>query len=177
MSLEVRSLLREYAPSDQAPLAGYGAAITVYAVGLCAALALARRTRRVPSFMDLVLLGAATHKLSRIVAKDFVTAPLRAPFTRRKAVEGAGEVQDEPRGGPLRRAVGNLLTCPYCLGVWISTALNTVLLLRPAETRLLLRILASDTISDFLHVSYSHLNESRKVLSAERRQAVAALDG
>ncbi|MBV9878588.1 MAG: DUF1360 domain-containing protein, partial [Verrucomicrobia bacterium] len=36
---------------------------------------------------DLLLLAIGTHKLSRIVAKDRVTAPIRAPFTRFK--EGA----------------------------------------------------------------------------------------
>src|SRR3954454_22044278 len=30
---------------------------------------------------DLLMAGVATHKLSRIVSKDRVTAPLRAPFT------------------------------------------------------------------------------------------------
>jgi hypothetical protein len=66
--------------------------------------------------------------------------------------------------------VGNLLTCPYCLDVWIATSLNTLVLLRPVETRFVLRILASDTISDFLHLSYSRLNESRKAISAARHQ-------
>ena len=100
-----------------------------------------------------------------------MTAPLRAPFTTRKESEGAGEVHDEPRGGLVRKTIGNLLTCPYCLGFWISTGLNTMLMLRPAETRFVLRMLAADTLSDFLHLSYSHLNESRKRVSAERRQA------
>jgi hypothetical protein len=171
MLSEIRRPFAEYAPAEQAPLAGYGAAMLAYTLALCAALSVARRTPTRPGWADVVLLGIGTHKLSRIITKDFVTAPLRAPFTRRQANEGAGEVHDEPRGGLVRRTVGNLLTCPYCLGFWLSTGLNTMLMWRPTETRFVLRVLASDTLSDFLHLSYSRLNESRKRLSAERQQA------
>lgn len=167
---DVRRPFREYAPPEQAPLAGYGAALLAYGVALALALSVARRRRSQPHLADVALLGVATHKLSRLITKDFVTAPLRAPFTRRQEAEGAAEVHDEPRGGTIRKTVGNLLTCPYCLGVWIATSLNTLFLLRPRETRFVLRILASDTISDFLHLSYSRLNESRKTISAARRQ-------
>lgn len=34
------------------------------------------------SAQDVVLAGVATHKLSRLIAKDNVTSFLRAPFTR-----------------------------------------------------------------------------------------------
>ncbi|HEU4577674.1 MAG TPA: DUF1360 domain-containing protein [Polyangiaceae bacterium] len=161
----------DYAPAEQTPLAGYGAAMLAYGLALSLAFSVARRTRTRPGVSDVALLGVGTHKLSRIITKDFVTAPLRAPFTRRGENEGAGEVHDEPRGGALRKTIGNLLTCPYCLGFWISTGLNTLLLLRPTETRFALRVLASDTLSDFLHLSYSRLNESRKKAGAQRKQA------
>lgn len=171
MLSEIRRPFDDYAPAEQAPLAGYGAAMLAYAGVLSLALSLTRRSRTRPGWSDVALLGIGSHKLSRVITKDFVTAPLRAPFTKRKENEGAGEVHDEPRGGLVRRTVGNLLTCPYCLGFWISTGLNTLLMLRPAETRFVLRMLASNTLSDFLHLSYSRLNESRKRASAERQQA------
>ena len=171
MLSEIRRPFDDYAPAEQAPLAGYGAAMLAYAAALSLAFSLVGRCRTRPGFGDVALLGIGTHKLSRLITKDFVTAPLRAPFTRRKENEGAGEVRDEPRGGPVRKTLGNLLTCPYCLGFWISTGLNTLLMLRPAETRFALRMLASDTLSDFLHLSYSRLNESRKTISAQRQQA------
>lgn len=171
MLSEIRRPFDEYAPAEQTPLAGYGAAMLGYAGALSLALSITRRSRFRPDWTDVAMLGIGSHKLSRLITKDYVTAPLRAPFTRRKANEGAGEVHDEPRGGLVRQTIGNLLTCPYCLGFWISTGLNTVLMLRPAETRFVLRMLAADTLSDFLHLSYSRLNESRKRISAERQQA------
>jgi hypothetical protein len=168
---EIEQAVKEYAPDEQVPLAGYTTAMLTYSVGLAGVLALTRKKRWTFSWSDLALLGVATHKLSRIITKDFVTAPLRAPFTRRQAAEGAGEVHDEPRGSGLRSSVGYLLTCPYCTGPWIATALSAFLVLRPVPTRFVLRALGAVTVSDFLHLSYSRLNESRKVVVAERRRA------
>ena len=64
----------------------------------------------------------ATHKASRLIAKDRVTAPLRAPFTEFDQEGGPGEVEESPRGAGMRRAIGELLVCPFCLAQWIATA-------------------------------------------------------
>ena len=50
------------------------------------------------NWSDVVLLRIATHKLSRVVAKDLVTSPFRAPFVRFETSAGAGEVEEEARG-------------------------------------------------------------------------------
>jgi hypothetical protein len=123
---------REYAPNQDVPLAGYAAAMATFAALLGAVLVgVAHRSRWRPGPTDVVLLGVATHKLSRIVTKDFVTAPLRAPFTERREKEGAGEVHDEPRGDGVGSTVGYLLTCPYCVGPWLATGVGALLAGRP----------------------------------------------
>jgi len=168
---EITKPYREYAPNDQVPLAGYTASMLTFAAGLGGVLVwMTRKKAPLPTLLDVGLLGVATHKLSRIVSKDFVTAPIRAPFTRRQAAEGAGEVHDEPRGGGFQRAVGYLLTCPYCLGPWIATGLSAFLVGHPQQTRFVTRVLSAVTVSDFLHLSYSRLNESRKTVLAERQR-------
>lgn len=166
---ELSRSFRDYAPGQRVPLRGYGAALLLYGATLGLALRVAGRRRVRTRWSDIALLGVATHKLSRIVSKDFVTAPLRAPFTERREAEGAAEVHDEPRGGALRRSVGYLLTCPYCLGVWISTGLSTALLTRPRHTRFFLGMLAADTVSDFLHLRFARSNELRRRAAAERQ--------
>jgi len=57
-----------------------------------------------------------------VVAKDRITGALRAPFVHCKRSAGAGEVKEEPRGRGLQRAVGELISCPYCMGPWCATA-------------------------------------------------------
>ena len=49
------------------------------------------------------------------------TSPLRAPFTRYEGTAGPAEVMEEVRStGGLRHSIGELITCPFCLDVWIS---------------------------------------------------------
>lgn len=169
MLSDLTRAIRGYAPGSKVPLAGYTATMLTYALVLGRVLAgISHERRWRPDWMDLLLLGAATHKLSRIITKDFVTSPLRAPFTRRQAQEGAGEVKDQPRGNELQSSIGYLLTCPYCAGPWLATALSALLAWRPLQTRFVLQLLAAVTISDFLHLEYSRLNESRKLEIATR---------
>jgi uncharacterized protein DUF1360 len=169
---ELKKPFEAYAPDDDVPLAGYAAAMLTYGAVLGGVLVGLgeKRLKFQPGSMDVVMLGAATHKLARIVTKDFVTAPIRAPFTRRRGKEGAGEVDDQPRGSSqLQASIGYLLTCPYCAGPWLATGLSALLAWRRNQTRLVLRVLTAVTISDFLHLAYSTLNESRKSVHAERR--------
>jgi hypothetical protein len=172
MSFDLENLRREYAAHEPIPLSGYVASMAIFTAGLGAALVWMTRQRRAlpPTLQDVALLGTATHKLSRILSKDFVTAPVRAPFTRRASSEGAGEVQDEARGGGLRRAVGHLLTCPYCLGPWIATGLGTSMAKWPHQAGFVTRVLTAVTVSDFLHLAYARLNESRRVVVGQRKQ-------
>jgi hypothetical protein len=65
-------LLTEYAT-----LLGFYLASVVVLTGIAAEQ---KRLPRKFSALDLALLGIATHKLSRIVAKDRITGILRAPF-------------------------------------------------------------------------------------------------
>ena len=106
------------------------------------------------SLLDLALLGIATHKLSRIVAKDRITGILRAPFVSYVRSSGAGEVEEEPRGRGFQRGIGHLISCPYCMAPWCATALGFGLLFVPRVTRFFAGILASVATSDFLHRAY-----------------------
>jgi hypothetical protein len=103
---------------------------------------------------DLVLAGVATHKLSRLIAKDKITAFARAPFTEFQEQGGPAEVEERARGGGLRRTVGELLVCPYCLGMWISGGFHVGLVMAPRATRFTASVLSALTISDFLQIAY-----------------------
>lgn len=154
-------LRRAYAPHEYRPLGGYLVAMGTYA-GVTATIAgLVRLTRRSvperPATVDVVLLAIATHKLSRLLSKDAVTSPLRAPFTRYARPIGGGEVMEEVRdsGSPIRHAVGELLCCPFCLAVWVATGLTGGLVLAPRLTRLVATALTAVTVSDFMQLAYA----------------------
>jgi hypothetical protein len=155
----LREVRGEYAPENTFPLTGYLVSGGTY-VGLVAALAAAvrvsgRRLPERPSVLDLVLLSLATHKLSRILARDSVTSPLRAPFTRYEKPAGHAELVEQVRGHGAQHAVGELISCPFCLAVWVSTVLTAGLVLAPRLTRLVATGLTAVAVSDFLQLGYA----------------------
>jgi hypothetical protein len=103
---------------------------------------------------DLLLIGTASHKLSRLIAKDKVTTFVRAPFTEYQGRGGPAEVEEQSRGGEVRGAIGELLVCPYCLGLWASGAFHVGLLFAPRVTRVAASTLTALTMSDFLQIAY-----------------------
>lgn len=103
---------------------------------------------------DLALVGVATHKVARLIARDRVTSTVRAPFTRFQGDAGAGEVDEAARGRGLRRAIGELLVCPYCLTPWVGGAFTAGLLAVPRATRWVATLFTVVTVSDVLQIAY-----------------------
>src|SRR5207237_1465675 len=142
--------------AEDATLLGFYVASVAVLTGM--AIEKDRLPRRF-SLLDLALLGIATHKLSRIVAKDRITGILRAPFVNYICSAGAGEVEEEPRGRGIQRGIGNLISCPYCMGPWCATALAFGFVFAPRPTRFFASILASVAASDFLQRAYLKLKQ------------------
>jgi Protein of unknown function (DUF1360) len=158
---EAAKIKREYAHGEDRPIGSHLALVIAYN-GLVGAFLAARARKGLPGRIgigDLLLAGVATHKLSRVIAKDRVTAPLRAPFTEFEGEGGPGEVEEKPRGRGMRRAVGELLVCPFCLGQWVATGLLAGLAVIPRATRFICSIFATLTISDFLQIAYKGSEE------------------
>lgn len=124
-------------------------------------LLISRRTgRNIPERIaarDIALLGIAAHKLSLVGSQDAVTSPIRAPFTELKEKESPKNLEEKPRGKGFRKSIGELLTCQFCLGMWISAALTYGLVLVPRATRFAASIFAVVTVSDFLHQIYKFI--------------------
>ena len=117
-----------------------------------------RRERvRTPRAMELALLALATQHLSRLISKDGVTAPLRAPFTEFEGPAGAGEVNERVVGTGLRHAVGELLSCPFCLAQWVATALVAGEVGAPRLGAAAVTTLAVAQMSDYLQLGYAAL--------------------
>jgi Protein of unknown function (DUF1360) len=147
-----------YVPEgDGPPLGGYAATSAAFNALFAALLAAAARSDRLPERVesrDVLLLGVASHKLSRLVTKDKITAFARAPFTRYQRPGGPGEVEERARGRGMRRVIGELLVCPYCLSVWTSAGLHLGLIYAPRGTRVVASAFSALTIADFLHLAY-----------------------
>jgi hypothetical protein len=122
-----------------------------------------RYRRRLPERLpaaDVLRIGLATHKLSRLIAKEEVTEFVRAPFT--EDPEGT-----QPVPGGARHAVGRLLTCPYCVGLWVASVLAYAHVLAPREARFASSIFSAQAISDFLHAAFVRVRGPQGVSRSE----------
>ncbi len=155
-----RSPLDGYAPPDaERPLTSYSLLSTVFSASFVGALLAANRAGyKLPDDFrtkDIVLTGLATHKLSRLIARDKVMGFARAPFTRFQEAAGHAEVDEAPRGQGLRLAIGELLVCPYCLAQWIAGAFTVGHVVAPRTTRLLTAMWSAHAIADAAQLAYS----------------------
>jgi hypothetical protein len=153
---EAPALFRGYSNKDIPYFAHIALICTFLAsFGSAFAVSISRKQKsKEPTWRDLILLSIATHKLSRIIGKDRVTAPFRAPFTRLTGDSGSGEVEETARGEGLQHAIGELLSCPFCLAPWVAAALLTGLLNAPRLTRIVGALFSIVTGSDFLNRVY-----------------------
>jgi hypothetical protein len=159
-----KAVQHQYAHGEHRPLPGYLALIGGYSALAAAELLAARR--RDTSVVDLgwgelALTAVATFRLSRILTKDAVTSPLRAPLTRYVEPGTSGEVNEEvapsAQSSPGRHALAELVTCPFCLGQWVATAFAGGYVLAPGFTRAVTRVMALTAGADALQYVYSGL--------------------
>ncbi len=158
-----RAEKRRYSGGEERPLGAYLAAMGLYATVVGALATITSRTgREVPNGLsagDVLLSAVATHKLSRLITKDPVTSPLRAPFTVYAGQEGPAELKEEARGKGARKAVGEFITCPFCLDMWVATGLVAGFIYLPRTTRLAVDTLAVLAGADVLQFAYSRLQQ------------------
>jgi Protein of unknown function (DUF1360) len=150
-----------YKGGEDRPLGAFAGIMAAYGavVGVGGFLARRRGLPERVSVSDLALLTVATHKVSRLLAKDPVTSPLRAPFTRFEGTSGEAELAEEVRGTGARKAMGELVTCPFCLGHWIVTGFGFGFVFAPEATRLAAAMLTAEAGASFLQHAHAAVEQ------------------
>jgi hypothetical protein len=160
----VERQLGPYDPGGEVDLAGFAGSLTLFgASAVAASVALRAGGRDLPTrygVADLLLGGVAVHKFSRLLAKGSVTSPLRAPFTEFDGPGAPAEHRESPRGDHgLRHTVGELLTCPFCLSVWVSAGYVVGLAAAPRPARAWAAVFAVTAVSDALQHLYARIQD------------------
>ena len=154
-----RGPLAGHSPGQERALGGYAVLMGAFAgLAACFAAWLRRSGRSLPDHArpgDLLLLTVATHKCARVITRDRVTSTVRAPFTRFQDDAGPSEVDERARGRGLRRAIGELLVCPYCLDMWVASGFVAGLIVAPRATRWVAAVFTVLTGADVLQIAYS----------------------
>jgi hypothetical protein len=135
---------------EQEPTRAHLALLAIYTTIVGAAALVLRRRRRLalPKPQDLLLLGVGTFKLSRLITRERVTQALREPFAEAVGPGAASEIMPKPKGTGIRKAIGELLSCPFCASVWIGTAGTLSFATAPDATRLAASALTSMAVAD-----------------------------
>jgi hypothetical protein len=139
------------------PYGAYAGITGAFLGGLAAAGALAHLLDRDPrdhDALDLVVLGAATFKAARTIARDDVASFIREPFVEGAAGHGSEHAVET---GDLRQAIGELVTCSRCVGTWVAGGLATTQILAPRFGRILTWTLAAAGLNDWLQAGFAAL--------------------
>ncbi|MBV9485292.1 MAG: DUF1360 domain-containing protein [Frankiaceae bacterium] len=163
-TLSPRAIRRRYAGDANPPLGSFLALMSVYGASVTGATLFARsRGARLPErvdLRDLALMSVATFRIARLIAKDPVSSPFRAPFTHFEGQSGEAEVKEEVIGHGPQKAIGELVTCPFCLGQWVGTAMFFGYLFHPRATRYAASALTAISAADALQFGYDALQSS-----------------
>lgn len=154
--------IKSRSEEDPRPLKGYAQLLAVYGLGSAGlAIALRKRARgiRPLNLTTLLLYGLATEHISRVMTKDSVTGVLRVPFTEFKEGIGEGEVNEDVVAHGSAHAVGELMTCPFCVAQWVATVLVAGSIGAPALTTAVVSVSAAARVSDFLQLAYAFLRD------------------
>jgi uncharacterized protein DUF1360 len=146
------------------PYGAYAGIMGTFAAGLAVSGGIARLLGRDPrehTPLDLAVLGLATFKAARTIARDDVTSFLREPFVEGHAKDGA---EDPIESGDLRQAIGELVTCSRCVGTWVAGGLSATQIIAPQFGRLLTWTLATAGLNDVLQAGFSALSSKSNEL-------------
>lgn len=154
----VEAPLAGYGGSGDRPLGSYAALTSVWLSGFLGFLALVKTLNRpIPRIDggDLLLLSGATFHLSRLITKDAVLSFLRAPFTRYVERGAPSETNEEPRKETeFQHAVGELVSCPFCMATWVAAAFTYGYTFFPRLTRLVAAMFCIIGLSDVFQIAY-----------------------
>ncbi|MDQ3723203.1 MAG: DUF1360 domain-containing protein [Actinomycetota bacterium] len=128
------------------------ATVNLVWAGLLTALlgATSHDAKQAPSPGELPVLGLATFALTKALAKEKVGVWAREPL-----VEDGTNGDRHPRGRGVRYVLGELVTCPRCLGTWGSLGLVGLRVARPRAGRIVAGVLATAAINDILQSSFT----------------------
>jgi hypothetical protein len=161
---KARAQALDYGGGRDRHLGAYAGAMAAYLTGVAGVAVAAHRSGRPAphlSAMDVVTLALATNRLTRILSRERIASPLRAPFTRfTGGTKGPGQMSEVARGDGPREVVGELVTCPFCLSQWVATGFAAGLVFSPGPSRFIIQVLAGLGVADFLQFGWAKADQA-----------------
>lgn len=140
--------------AEQPGPAEYASLNAVYAVALTGLIVGTRhRGEDVREVLatELLPLTAATFAVSKMIARERIGSWVREPFVD----DPVG--RKRPRGGTVRRALGELVTCSRCVGAWTALGFVGLRLVHPQAGRTVTATFAVAGFNDFAQAAFRGL--------------------
>jgi uncharacterized protein DUF1360 len=134
--------------------AEYGALNALYLTALAGVLAATRNRdgdARELIGTELIPLTAATFAVAKMISREKIGTWVREPFVD----DPAG--RKRPRGGSVRRALGELVTCSRCIGAWTALGFVGLRLAHPRTGRTVTAVFATAGFNDFAQAAFRGL--------------------
>lgn len=100
------------------------------------------------TLLDISLMALASHRLIRLFIHDTMTKWFREQFYDAKVTKAGKVTLYKPTAGP-RRTIADLMSCPWCFGVWASSFVVFFYFLTPAA-QIPVLILALSSVATML---------------------------
>lgn len=107
----------------------------------------------------ILILGLASFRLTRLIVFDKITNFLREPFFDEIVEEdenGEKEVFLVPKTVGMKKWIGELLSCYWCIGIWVSAGLLSLYLFLPKIGCLIILLLAIAAIGSIIETFISN---------------------
>ncbi|NCU18924.1 DUF1360 domain-containing protein [Pallidibacillus pasinlerensis] len=104
---------------------------------------------------EFVLIALATFRLTRLIVFDKITEFVRKPFIEEvEEINEHGEIEFyiETKGSGLRKWIGELLSCHWCTGMWVSIFLILFYLYFPFYAQIAILILAVAAVAAIIEL-------------------------
>ncbi|MCA9361627.1 DUF1360 domain-containing protein [Candidatus Kaiserbacteria bacterium] len=86
--------------------------------------------RETLTFFDVTLITLASFRMTRFFVYDSITKFFREQFYVAKVQRGGRVELEKAKTGP-RRTMADLMTCPWCFGIWSASTITFFYLLTP----------------------------------------------
>lgn len=107
------------------------------------------------SYFQFLVLGLAAYRAAHVLSNEAVTKPLRAPFI--KETQKDGKTVEEPKKHGFLGAMGLLIYCPSCTGVWLSALLVYLYVFFPGPTFVIALFLALSGIERIITMTMGRI--------------------
>ncbi|XJZ28205.1 DUF1360 domain-containing protein [Bacillota bacterium Lsc_1132] len=111
-------------------------------------------------FLDIIVIGLASFRLTRLIVFDKITEFIRIPFFDKiTEINEAGEtdVYYTPKSTGIKKVIGELLSCYWCTGMWASLFLVLFYWLAPAAGSIIIVILAVAAVGSIIETVITNM--------------------